>query len=83
MWEKVKEFWKLFKFETNQININLFRYGTLDHPPLPVETIQKYKESVERYESFIKSRKMKRYSFLGAKLMRLKEAFHFLKNLKI
>ncbi len=64
----------LLKFETNQININLFRYGTLDHPPLPVETIQKYKESVERYESFIKSRKMKRYSFLGAKLMRLKEA---------
>lgn len=64
----------LLKFETNQININLFRYGTLDHPPLPNETIQKYKESVERYESFIKNKKMKRYSFLGAKLMRLKEA---------
>ena len=64
----------LLKFETNQININLFRYGTLDHPPLPSETIHKYKEAVERYESFIKNRKMKRYSFLGAKLMRLKEA---------
>jgi MoaA/NifB/PqqE/SkfB family radical SAM enzyme len=64
----------LLKFETNQININLFRYGTLDHPPIPIETIDKYKESVERYESFIKERKMKRYSFLGAKLMRLKEA---------
>ena len=64
----------LLKFETNQININLFRHETLDHPPLPAETIQKYKESVERYESFIKNRKMKRYSFLGAKLMRLKEA---------
>tara|TARA_B110000971_G_C20034248_1_gene513267 strand:+ start:2376 stop:4463 length:2088 start_codon:yes stop_codon:yes gene_type:complete len=64
----------LLKFETNQININLFRHGTLDHPPLPTETIEKYKEAVERYESFIKNRKMKRYSFLGAKLMRLKEA---------
>ena len=64
----------LLKFETNQININLFRYGTLDHPPLATETIQKYKDSVERYESFIKNKKMKRYSFLGAKLMRLKEA---------
>ena len=64
----------LLKFETNQININLFRYGTLDHPPLPKETIEKYKESVEKYESFIKNKKMKRYSFLGAKLMRLKEA---------
>ncbi len=64
----------LLKFETNQININLFRYGTLDHPPLPKETIDKYKESVEKYESFIKNKKMKRYSFLGAKLMRLKEA---------
>ena len=64
----------LLKFETNQININLFRYGTLDHPPIPDETILKYKESVEKYESFIKNKQMKRYSFLGAKLMRLKEA---------
>ena len=64
----------LLKFETNQININLFRYGTLDHPPIPIETLDKYKESVERYEGFLKKRQMKRYSFLGAKLMRLKEA---------
>jgi MoaA/NifB/PqqE/SkfB family radical SAM enzyme len=64
----------LLKFETNQININLFRYGTLDHPPIPDETLDKYKASVERYEGFIKKRQMKRYSFLGAKLMRLKEA---------
>ena len=41
---------------------------------MPKETIEKYKESVEKYESFIKNKKMKRYSFLGAKLMRLKEA---------
>ena len=64
----------LVKFETNQININLFRYGSLDHPPLPEKTIDKYKEAVERYELFIKQKKLKRYSFLGAKLMRLKEA---------
>ena len=65
---------ELVKFETNQININLFRYGFLNHPPIPAETIEKYKEAVERYESFIKRKKLKRYSFLGAKLMRLKEA---------
>ena len=64
----------MVKFETNQININLFRYGSLDHPPLPGKTIDKYKEAVERYELFIKQKKLKRYSFLGAKLMRLKEA---------
>ena len=64
----------LLKFETNQININLFRYGSLDHPPIPNETIEKYKEAVERYELFIKTRRLKRYSFLGAKLMRIKEA---------
>ena len=64
----------LLKFETNQININLFRYGTLNHPPIPNETIEKYKEAVERYELFLKTKKLKRYSFLGAKLMRIKEA---------
>ena len=65
---------ELVKLGTNQININLFRYGSLDHPPLPNETINKYKEAVERYESLIKNKKLKKYSFLGAKLMRLKEA---------
>ena len=64
----------LVKLETNQININLFRYGSLNHPPLPGRTIEKYKEAVERYESYIKEKKLKKYSFLGAKLMRLKEA---------
>ena len=65
---------ELVKLGTNQININLFWYGSLDHPPLPNETINKYKEAVERYESLIKNKKLKKYSFLGAKLMRLKEA---------
>ena len=43
----------LLKFETNQININLFRYGTLDHPPLPSETIQKYKEAVGYFQKAV------------------------------
>jgi len=65
---------ELVKLGTNQININLFRYGSLDHPPLPSETIDKYKEAVERYEEYIKNKKLQKYSFLGSKLMRLKEA---------
>ncbi len=64
----------LVKLETNQININLFRYGYLNHPEIPSRTIDKYKEAVETYEKLIKNRKLKKYSFLGAKIMRLKEA---------
>ncbi len=64
----------LVKFETNQININLFRYGYLNHPPIPTKTLEKYKEAVETYEGYIKNKKLKKYSFLGAKIMRLKEA---------
>ena len=41
---------------------------------LAEQTVDKYKEAVERYEEYIKSKKLKNYSFLGAKLMRLKEA---------
>ena len=65
---------ELAKLGTNQININLFRYLEYEHPPLPSETIEKYKMAVERYEGFIKEKKLKKYSFMGAKLMRLKEA---------
>lgn len=65
---------ELVKLGTNQININLFRYSDYVHPPLPDRTIEKYKMAVEKYENCIKERKLKKYSFMGAKLMRLKEA---------
>ena len=65
---------ELVELGTNQININLFRYLDYEHPPLPERTIEKYKLAVERYEEYIKKDKLKKYSFLGAKLMRLKEA---------
>ena len=65
---------ELAELGTNQININLVRYLDYEHPPLPKETIDKYKQAVERYESFIKENRLKKYSFIGAKLMRLKEA---------
>ena len=65
---------ELVELGTNQININLFRYLDYEHPKLPDETVDKYKLAVERYEDYIKKDKLKRYSFIGAKLMRLKEA---------
>ena len=64
----------LVKFETNQININLFRYGYLNHPRYLQKLLEKYKEAVETYEGYIKTKSLKKYSFLGAKMMRLKEA---------
>ena len=65
---------ELVQLGTNQININLFRYLDYEHPPLPARTIEKYKLAVERYEEYIKKDQLKKYSFIGAKLMRLKEA---------
>ena len=59
---------------TNQISINIVRHENLDHPPLPVETVEKYKLAVERYEEYLKNDKMKSFTFFGSKLMRLKEA---------
>ena len=64
----------LASFKTNQISINIVRHESLDHPPLPVETVEKYKLAVERYEEYLKKDKMKSFTFFGSKLMRLKEA---------
>ena len=59
---------------TNQISINIVRHESLDHPPLPTETVEQYKLAVERYEDYLKEDKMKSFTFFGSKLMRLKEA---------
>ena len=64
---------ELLSFDPNQININLFRYGYLDHPPLEKELIESYKNAVEYYESLISSGKVRNFTFLGARAMRLKE----------
>lgn len=65
---------ELVKLGTNSLNINLFRYLDYEHPPIPEETIDKYKLAVERYEKYLKEKKLKNYTFIGAKIMRLKEA---------
>ncbi len=65
---------ELVELGTNQVNINLFRYLDYEHPKVPDETIERYKLAVERYEDYIKQDKLMKYSFIGAKLMRLKEA---------
>jgi hypothetical protein len=63
----------LHAFDPNQININLFRYGYLDHPKLLSNLTETYKTAIEYYEDLIQSNKLKKFNFLGAKAMRLKE----------
>ena len=65
---------QLIKLGTNSLNINLFRYSEYEHPKIPDKTVDRYKLAVERYEKFLKEKKLKSYNFIGAKLMRLKEA---------
>ena len=64
---------ELLSFNPNQININLFRYGYLDHPQLPKSLVETYKVAVEYYESLIRKNKLRNFTFLGATAMRLKE----------
>ena len=64
---------ELASFDPNQINVNLFRYGYLDHPPLEEDLIETYKNAVEHYETFIRSGKIRDFTFFGARAMRLKE----------
>ena len=64
---------ELHAMDPNQININLFRYGYLDHPELPKDLVETYKTAVEHYAELIKKGKMRKFTFLGASAMRLKE----------
>ena len=61
------------EFQPNQLNINLFRWGDLDSPPIPGEIVETYKNAVDRYTWHIQNNNLKTYNFAGKRFMRLKE----------
>ncbi len=57
----------------NQVNINLFRYGFKDHPPLDKDLIATYENAVEHYETLLRKKALPSMPILGARALRLKE----------
>ena len=60
-------------FNPSAISINLFRYHSLKHPPLPDKLIKNYKKTVDTYKKYIFDGLLTHYSFFGAKILMLKE----------
>ena len=61
------------EFRPNQVSINLFRHTTLDGPPIPAEVVDAYKKAVERYEWHLTQGNLMKFSYLGGRVMRVKE----------
>lgn len=64
---------ELVKLGPNQVNINLFRYGYKDHPPLDKDLVDTYQNAVEYYETLLRKKALPSMSILGARSLRLKE----------
>lgn len=60
-------------FQPNSISINLFRYHSLDHPPVPDEVIEGYRKTVAAYEELLRRGALRHFGFLGARFLRAKE----------
>ncbi len=60
-------------FEPNAISINLFRYHSLDHPPIPDTVVEGYRKTVERYSRYLRKGALEHYGFVGARILMVKE----------
>ena len=60
-------------FNPSAISINLFRYHSLKHPPLPNKLLKNYKKTVDTYKKYIFDGLLTHYSFFGSKILMLKE----------
>ncbi|OHC79675.1 MAG: hypothetical protein A3G18_12470 [Rhodospirillales bacterium RIFCSPLOWO2_12_FULL_58_28] len=60
-------------FRPSAISINLFRYHSFDHPPVPEEVIDGYYLTVKAYEKILKDSLSKNYGFFAGKLLKAKE----------
>ena len=60
-------------FEPSAVSINLFRYHTLEHPPLPAHVIQGYEAAVSAYSKYLRGGALKHYGFFGGRVLLFKE----------
>ena len=61
------------EFRPNAISINLFRYHSESHPPIPLEVIEGYEKATEVYRSHMEMGNLDFYGFLGRRALSIKE----------
>ena len=61
------------EFSPNFVSINLYRQHDLNAPPVGRELLDAHEETLRRYETVMKSGKLKSYDVAGSKILRLKE----------
>ncbi len=57
----------------NALSINLFRYHSLNHPPIPVEVIDAYEEATGKYANYLTHGDVDHYGFFGKRVLAIKE----------
>lgn len=60
-------------FRPNSISINLFRYHSLEHPPIPEEVLDSYDESMRVYAGHLERGTLAHYGFVGRRVLAAKE----------
>ena len=63
----------LEELNPNALSIYLFRYHSLNHPPIPAEVIDAYEESTQKYSDYLTRGDLDHYGFFGKKVLAVKE----------
>ena len=63
----------LEELNPNALSINLFRYHSLNHPPIPAEVIDAYEESTQKYSDYLTRGDVDHYGFFGKRVLAVKE----------
>jgi MoaA/NifB/PqqE/SkfB family radical SAM enzyme len=57
----------------NAVSINLFRYHSLDHPPIPEEVVDAYDSATRAYGEHLQRGALDHYGFVGRRVLVIKE----------
>jgi MoaA/NifB/PqqE/SkfB family radical SAM enzyme len=60
-------------FQPSAISINLFRYHSLKHPPLPAALLEGYRSASSLYSKRLQEGALRHYGFFGGRVMLFKE----------
>lgn len=60
-------------FTPSAISINLFRYHSLEHPPIPDSVLEGYRAAAAAYERHLRGGALRHYGFFGGRVLLFKE----------